>query len=49
VKAFLLINRGIKGVFIKLKGGIIRKCFFRGGCDIDITIYHNMEKAVSRS
>jgi len=45
VKAFLSVNRGVKGASIKLKGGIIRKCSFRGGCNVDITICYDMEKA----
>ena len=49
IKAFLSVGRGIKGVSIKLKSGIMRRCSFKGGCDIDITIYYNMEKAISRS
>jgi len=49
VKAFLLVGEGVKGISIKLKGGIMRRCSFRGGCDIDITIYYDMEKAASRS
>jgi len=49
VKAFSSISRGVKGVSIKLEGGIMRRYSFKGGCDVDITIYHDMEKAASRS
>jgi len=49
VKAFSSVSRGVKGVSIKLKGGIMRRCSFRGGCDVDITICHDIEKAASRS
>jgi len=47
IKAFLSVGRGIKGASIKLKGGIIRRYSFRGGCDINITVCYNMEKAIS--
>jgi len=49
VKAFLSVNRGIKSASIKLKGGVMRRYSFRGGCDVDITIYYDIEKAASRS
>jgi len=49
VKAFLLVSRGVKSISIKLEGGVIRRYSFKGGCDIDITIYYNIEKAASRS
>jgi len=49
MKAFSSVGGGVKDISIKLEGGIIRRCSFRKGYDVDITIYHDMEKAVSRS
>jgi len=49
VKAFLSVSRGIKGISIKLKGGVIHRYSFKGGCDVNITVCHDIEKATSRS
>ena len=49
MKAFLSVGGGVKGASTKLKGGVMCRCSFRGGCDVNITVYYDMEKAVSRS
>jgi len=49
VKAFLLVNKGVKGVPMKLKGGAICLWSFREVCDVDIAVYYIISWATSRS
>ena len=42
MNAFLLVGGGVKGAPIKLKGGVIFLCSFRGNYDIDIAVCYSI-------